>query len=490
MNEKNTFTTSPEHSTAIPPQFNPNKSTILTFPFILLFITLFALLFFTIMYVDYLLFPATFSNLDAYSAIVSSSWTFVISTIVVFIFFRTMFLVSFKQKVNPIHEQISYRIVDELPAKTSSSNPTATVISTQTEILPLVDSPNPETSELVAKVTVETLMPIESISSTTVTMNGFATEVKEIPAEFSKCADWMDKTFQQQGFIQKQASEFLSLMVFSRLILIANHPSQQEFLQIINGFFASEGARIDASLSTAPLDQQPLLSSVFASAKSKPHLPHFIYLHHVDPKELPYMLGVFEQYSRFPLQSKTISLGGETFTIPSNLWFIITLKPGAFVFLIPENLRSHLGVYTIQGEMTQEETLPTNLRVKYDFNWDKASRIFSPTYESKKLSEDLWKKVDQWVALMHQVSGYELKNDVNLRLENYVLLGLNLNLDPLAILDQAFASSLLIHALAKAKPTAYQKETDLERFFEGAFGRKSFKYSLELIRHYLKESFH
>jgi len=98
--------------------------------------------------------------------------------------------------------------------------------------------------------------------------------------------------------------------------------------------------------------------------------------------------------------------------------------------------------------------------------------------------------VDQWVALMHQVSGYVLENDVNLHLENYALIGLIFNLDPLVILDQVFASSLLIHALAKAKPTSYQKETDLERFFESAFGRNTFKHSLGVVRQYLKENIH
>jgi hypothetical protein len=91
---------------------------------------------------------------------------------------------------------------------------------------------------------------------------------------------------------------------------------------------------------------------------------------------------------------------------------------------------------------------------------------------------------------MHQVSGYVLENDVNLHLENYALLGLTFNLDPLVILDQVFASTLLIHALAKAKPSAYQKETDLERFFESAFGRNTFKNSLFVVREYLKETTH
>jgi hypothetical protein len=215
-----------------------------------------------------------------------------------------------------------------------------------------------------------------------------------------------------------------------------------------------------------------------------------IHLHHVNPVELPKMLGVFAQYARFPLQSKTLTLGGETYTLPSNLWFIVTLKPGTSMFTMPESLRIQAGVYTIQGEKSTEDTSPSFTRMKHDFDWDKASRIFSPTYETKKLSEDLWKKVDQWVALMHQVSGYVLENDVNLHLENYALLGLIFNLDPLVILDQVFASSLLIHALAKAKPTSYQKETDLERFFESAFGRNTFKHSLGVVRQYLKENIH
>ena len=487
MNEKTSFTTVDENLVAKPPKLNRQRSSIITLPFIILFITLFLLIFFTVMYIDYLIFPTTFSNSVAYEAIVVSSWTFAIATFVIFIFFRIMFLLSSKRKSFDLANQPMYRIVDELPVDNAIATPIAAVMTNQADSLPLVDATPEEVPELIANVKGDAIPTIEA-EVTTTTSNGVSTTIQEIPAEFANCAAWLDQRLQLKGFAQKQASEFLSLMVYSRLLVIAEHPSQSEFLQVINGFFASEGAMIDGTLPTAPLDQQPLLTTVFASAKSKPHLPHLIHLHHVDPKDLPNMLGIFAHYSRFPLQTKTINLSGETYKLPSNLWLIVTLKPATSVFAIPESLRSHLGVYTIQGE--KEEPSISTVRVKHEFDWDKASRIFSPTYPSKKLSEDLWKKVDQWVALMHQVSGYVLQNDVTLHLENYVLLGLTLNLEPLVVLDQAFASSLLIHALAKAKPTAYQKETDLERFFESAFGRNTFKQSLTLVRHYLKDSIH
>ena len=490
MNETTSFTTVDESLVARPPTRSRKRSSMITLPFIILFITLFLLIFFTVMYIDYLLFPSTFSNSDAYEAIVVSSWTFAIATLVIFIFFRTMFLISAKRKSFDLTNQPMYQVVDELPVENPIASPIAPVLMNQVDSLPLVDATPQEVPELVATLKDDVVSTIEEV--TTTTSNGVTTTIQEISPEFTHCAAWLDQRLQQQGFDQKQASEFLSLMVYSRLLIVAEHPSQSEFLQVLNGFFASEGAMIDATLPTAPLDQQPLLTSVFASATSKPHIPHLIYLHHVDPKDLPNMLGVFAQYSRFPLQTKTITLNGETYTIPKNLWLMVTLTPGASVFTVPENLRSHLGVYTIQGEKENDltEDSSSTIRVRHEFDWDKASRIFSPTYESKKLPEDLWKKVDQWVALMNQVSGYVLQNDVTIHLENYALLGLTLNLEPLVILDQAFASSLLVHALAKAKPTAYQKETDLERFFESAFGRNTFKHSLTLVRHYLKDSSH
>jgi hypothetical protein len=489
MNETISFNTVPDNVVAMPPKTYQQQGSILTLPLILLMVALLLLTYLTLMYIDYLLFTSTFNNPIAYEAIVVTSWTFVIATVVIFFLLRTMFLFSSRRKTHHLHDLMTYQVVSELPQQ-AVSTPMAQVLMNQADSLPLVDSASPEEPELIANVKDEVITSLETGPTTTTEIQGVSVPVQEIPGDFVSCAAFMDKIFQQQGIHQKQAAEFLSLMVYARLLVIAEHDVQAAFIQAITGFFASEGAMIDATLPTAPLDQQPLMTSILNSAKNKPHVPHMIYLHHVDPVDLPKMLGVFASYARFPLQSKTLTLGGETYTLPSNVWFIVTLKPGTSMFMMPESIRIHAGVYTIKGEKSTEDTSPSFTRVKHDFDWDKASRIFSPTYETKKLSEDLWKKVDQWVALMHQVSGYVLENDVNLHLENYALLGLIFNLDPLVILDQAFASSLLIHALAKAKPTAYQKETDLERFFESAFGRNTFKQSLTLVRHYLKDSIH
>ena len=489
MNETTSFITVHEKLVAIPPKTRQHKGSIISLPLIVLMLVLFLLIFFTFMYIDSLIFNATFNDPVAYEAIVVASWTFAIATLVIFLFLRVMFLSSHRRKSPNLEDLMTYQVVDELPQQTPST-PIAPVLMNQADSLPLEESTSPEVPELIAKVKDEVVMALESGPTTTSEIQGVTITIQDIPAEFASCAAWMDKILQQQSFNQKQASEFLSLMVYARLLVIADHVAQSAFIQVVTGFFASEGAMIDATLPTAPLDQQPLMTSILTSAKNKPHIPHMIHLHHVDPVDLPKMLGMFAQYSRFPLQSKTLTLGGEMYTLPSNLWLIVTLKPGTSVFTIPESLRIHLGVYSIKGEQSPQDTSASSTRVKFDFDWDKASRIFSPTYETKKLSEDLWKKVDQWVALMHQVSGYVLENDVNLHLENYALLGLTFNLDPLVILDQAFASTLLIHALAKAKPSAYQKETDLERFFESAFGRNTFKNSLFVVREYLKETTH
>ena len=487
MNETTTFITVQEKLVATPPKIRPEKGSIINLPMILLMLVLFLLVFFTLIYIDYLLFTATFTNSVAYEAIVVASWTFAIATVVIIFFLRIMFLFSSRRKTHHLHDLTTYQVVSELP-KQAGTTPMAPVLMNQADSLPLVDSASLEAPELIAKVKDEVDITLESGPTTTTNIQGVSVPVQEIPGDFVSCAAFMDKALQQQGIHQKQAAEFLSLMVYARLLVIADHDHQAAFIQAITGFFASEGAMIDATLPTAPLDQQPLMTSILNSAKNKPHVPHMIHLHHVNPVELPKMLGVFAQYARFPLQSKTLTLGGETYTLPSNLWFIVTLKPGTSMFTMTETLRIQAGVYTIKGEQSTEDTSPSFTRMKHDFDWDKASRIFSPTYETKKLPEDLWKKVDQWVALMHQVSGYVLENDINLHLENYALLGLIFNLDPLVILDQVFASSLLIHALAKAKPTSYQKETDLERFFESAFGRNTFKHSLGVVRQYLKEN--
>ena len=487
MNETLSFTTNSEITAARPPQKSGKTESIITLPFVILFIVLFLLVYVTFLYVDYLIFTSVFENSDAFQAIETTSWTFAITTLVIFIFFRTIFLKSSRQKSFSQIEETIYLIVDELPVDASTSSLMPTIVTNQTDNLPYVDSPIQETSELVVIVKNQDSNTSESGPNMASITNEDSTGIQEIPSEFVSCATWLDKALQQKGIKQKQASEFLSLMVFSRLIIIDEHESQSDFTQVINSFFASEGAMIDATLPIGALDQQALMSRVLTSAISKPYLPHLIQLHHVDPLQLPKLMGAFAHYSRFPLQNQTLKLGEETFVLPTNLWFIVTLKPGTSVFSTPENLRIYLGFYKIKGEKNPEEITLSPSLTKHNFDWEKASRIFSPTYESKRLPEDLWKKVDQWVTLMNQISGYVLQNDVNLHLENYALLGLTFEMDPLLILDQAFASSLLIHALAKAKPVAYQKENDLERFFESAFGRNTFKNSLAIVRHYLKE---
>lgn len=482
-----------QHSSRL---FAVNKTessfTIFTWPFLLLFVLLMVIAYLIFMYVDYLIFTSAFINEISYQAIVTSSWVFAISTISIFLFLKFLFSNSYRRKVTKFNNLNQFQVVDALPVDASTQiSPNQVEIieaNNQMEQVNVIKNDGADESSLIVNIKNQSEPTANPSLVPSNEINGTPTQTLEISANFSNLINVINETLLPKGFAQTQAFEFVSLMVFSRLLILSEHDLQSDFIEAITRFFASDGLMIEASSLSESIDQQSHITSVLTNAKANPSIPHFIHLHHADPTLLPKILGKFAIYTRFPNQSRTIMIQNESFTIPNNLWFLVTLKPGTFVFSLSEKLKIHAGYFMIKGEKSTDknESISSKYPIKYQFDWIQASRIFSPTYEASKLPEELWKKMDQWINLMHQINAFTLPNDINVHFENYILVGLELNLDPLVVLDYGLSSCLLINSLSRAKPIAYHKDHDLERFFEGTFGRKTFTNSIALIKQYLE----
>jgi hypothetical protein len=462
-----------------------SKTSIITWPFIVLFFLFYIAIFFVFIYVNNILYPNVLADNRTFSGLITTSWTLVISFSVLGLVIRGLFHLSAKRKQPVLLDELNFHVVEVLPEniQLQIEPPLTTTLQTQVKIeehaveevkslVPLIkksNQPEPETLDQ-DQIQVE---PENDVN------RGIA-----IKPDFSSFATTFDTYMESHGLSGKNGHVFISLMVMSRFIVLEDQPLTPEVFATLNKFFAGNTQMLDGSqISNQSLESLPNFIDVIKRAQRYPSEPQFVHIKDMDPLALSTCFAGFSDYAFFPNRVYAVKTQGETISLPNNLWFVITLKKGSTVFSIPSSIRSQIVFFNGIFEKIPD-VKPLEVETSYHFNYLQASRVLSPTYPSEHLSEDLWKKVDQWTQVMAQVNQYELNNETMIHLENAIITLLSLKIEPLNALDIIFSSSLLVHALPRSTKDTYQKETDMQRFFESTFGRKTFALSISLFNRY------
>lgn len=457
---------------------------ILSWSFWLVFVFIFAILFGILTYIDVLLFPNTFAD---FATTFYFMWTIIVLVIgfgVVFLVMKGLLAIS--RLRHRLRHQPSPRfvIVDTLPEILSEVKPTPSSSVIHAEALPEQQVQEPELVSRVVEASPEA-SEIQRVEST-----GNTAAVQEIPDNsFAQAATLYDRYMARQGYVGQEGNHFFSLMTMARLLVVPGIDHASTIVSLTSGFFAGDSVIFDLTmLGDTPLDQHPNFANVLKSAIASPTQPHVIQILHANPNKLNQFFGSLREYLRFPHHEYTLTLEGTTYIIPSNLWFITTLRTEAMVFDLPEPLLTLSAVFDPvfeRVETKREDVMNVNA---YQFDITKAMRVLSPTLDSKRLPEELWKKVDQWIQFMNGLHRFEVRNEVALRFENYLITRFTMEEDGLLILDQALSSSLLVYALVGSPGSKYQQQYDVSHFFESTFGRNSLKRSRAMVKQYAGRS--
>jgi hypothetical protein len=463
----------------------PKQTSIFQWPLMMLVIIVFLIVYYILLYFFRLFLPNTFSNPDVLEYFEFTMSYLSIATLIVFYVMR--FLLSRKKslldrevvipsaflKVEQLSPEAMQRAASLKPAYLGESlSIEEPMIEPVVEEAPMMPEPTPE--PIVAQEAVQ----IDDTPNTVV-------ELKE--ATFIETAKAFDAYMTGHGYQGELGKSLMAMMVFTKAIVLPNLDNQSDLMNVIPAFFDGYTIVMDAVngmyQSQASIMEQPSFESLLKSAISMPQQPHWIQIRNVNPQQLDSMLGKLKEYIQFPRHQQTVTFGQETYTIPGNIWFLIQFQKDQSIYQLKSNLLPYLGQLHIDLEK-KDVDLTLKLRKTYKMDFLKASRILGPTSNSQQLPEDLWKKVDQWTSLMASINQFSVPNEISFRFENYLITYLSIEADPLKALDFGLASSLLIHAISRSKPSVYQNQQDLDHFFTSTFGRNTMKASLKVIKFY------
>jgi hypothetical protein len=208
------------------------------------------------------------------------------------------------------------------------------------------------------------------------------------------------------------------------------------------------------------------------SARDHKEKIYFAYLSDLDCDVLT---NVFAQYIRYlnnPERESKITLKDEKYTIPENVWFLVSMNENASIRSLPVYLAELMMSVNVEyseiveivapaaeeraeasaedgsvaeepvGETVEEpveEVLPELLTIGYyqlSFMAEKCRNSFS-------MSEDLWKKVDSLEEYAAKYSGYRFGNKLWLRFEKFLAVLKACEIEPSVALDNALNSILV-----------------------------------------------
>ncbi len=460
-------------------------SSIINWPFMVLFTIFFTAIFFIFVYVNNILYPIVLADYQSFTGLTITSWTLGISFALIVVILRGLFHFSAKRKLSVGWQDAEFNIVDTLPKnpQVHMDKPLSSTMQTQIK----TDEDPQEIANNLVSITKKPDQPLPEVLD----KNQAQVEPKKesddgvtIKPDFASFATTFDSYMQSHGLTGKNGHIFISLMVMSRMIVLEDQPLIPEIIGALSKFMIGSTRILDGSLfADQSIETLPAFIDVIKSAQRYPNEPQFVQIEGIDPLVLAKCFSGFPDYAFFPNRVYTINAQGETFSLPNNLWFVMSLKKGTSVFSIPTPIRQKIVVFK-GGFEKIPDVKPSESKTFYHFNFLEASRVLSPTFPSPHLSEDLWKKVDQWTQIMTQVNQYDLNNETMIHLENAIITLLSLKVEPLVALDIIFSTALLVHALPRSAKDSYQKETDMQRFFESTFGRKTFSFSISLFNQY------
>jgi hypothetical protein len=451
-------------------------------PLTILSIVVFSIIFIITHYFFTLALPNTFANaLIIYyfelTTIYLSVSLLIVWVVLRFLFSRRKSLQLDLYPATDLYLKVS-QLSPEAVERAAKFNPVSMV-----ESLPLVE-PEPEIIE--PEVIVEVPPADDVVTAQPLVSELDVIELKD--ASFAETAKAFDQYMAENGYQSEVGISLISTMVFSKVLVMGPTEHQHDLMNLIPGFFAGNTIIIDAVNgmygSQATIQDQPSFEALLKSAISAPNQPHWIQIRNLDVRQVSTMLGSLTEYVQFPRHTQTLTIGTETYTLPNNIWFLISFQKDQFIYQVDMHLLPYLGLLTPSVEAKDVEARERRPKA-YQIDFKKASRILGPTSTSKQLPEDVWKKVDQWTAFMNNINQYVLPNDINFRFENYLISYLSMDDNPIKAVDSGLASSLLIHAISRSKPSAYQNQQDLEHFFTSTFGRNTMKQSLSMVKQYL-----
>ena len=311
-----------------------------------------------------------------------------------------------------------------------------------------------------------------------------------------EAAEDLAKFMQTQG-IQLSAAEairLMSAMAASRLAVIdLKGMDRERFYAALATYFDSP-ACID-TVRKEYLDTHMMfrtgedggfektdLVKLVESAKEKVNSIHLAILRGVRAGDLVELFMPYTKYINNPLRENRIIVKNPTatFTLPSNLWFMVELAEGeqfdatqASILKVATCLQMNVA----EVEKTAEAANPIGLGY-YQFD-----HLVQQQRNRFVMDEDLWKKIDALEAYTAGYATFHIGNKQWLQMEKYLSLLIAAESDMAAALDRALCVNLLPVVMALVKGKIASGDPDLLETLDRIFGEDNVPLCVKAVKH-------
>ena len=265
------------------------------------------------------------------------------------------------------------------------------------------------------------------------------------------------------------AGNVLASLATSRLILMksSNNEDANKFASVLADYFDTkqrvesvDATYVDGNLlfkknEDGSISRTPVIE-MFSSAAEHKEKIHFVTLTDATAE---LVTNLFSRYIRFlnnPERECSITINDEKFTVPENVWFLVSMKDGEKVEGLPVYMAELMARFNADFTEMATENMPESDVADSDVNAEVTGLMPLGYYQlafmaqkSKNnfvLSEDLWKKVDSFEEYASKRSSYRFGNKMWLRLEKYLSVLNSCEFEPNPAVDYTL-NAIVIHVV-------------------------------------------
>jgi hypothetical protein len=272
-------------------------------------------------------------------------------------------------------------------------------------------------------------------------------------------------------------------MQFSRLLYLPENSNNLSFVKDLfsslnNPIFltsSSEGGHDDF------LAHEDVLYRAIEFAKNNKNRPVFIYSDNLRSRDVLEYYRHFYQYIDSPDSDSYLTALGKSQYIPHNLYFIFSLKEKECVYDIPRRLFRY--VTFLESNFTKVE--PSEKKENITLSLEEIRSSLREASDIYGINEDLWKKFDGVIEVIHEVNGFFLQNKIARRLEDYAISYFSSPLDAYEVMDHVLSNSFIHEAIITSNPQIFKTTHDLDKAIDNNFGNETLPLTRLVIREYL-----
>lgn len=304
---------------------------------------------------------------------------------------------------------------------------------------------------------------------------------KQRHKSYSEIAKEIDEKLELNGWHGTIGFNLLAAMKFSRFLYFKNRDSLYDEIKGLIYTLDFPFHEVRAENLTTIADDEAILD-VLAAAKKNDFRPYFIYVGEIAYDKVFEFFRPVYNYIDNPDGDAFLQSNGRNVYLPHNLFFIYTIKDHKNYFDISRRLLRYSAI--VDGELIPVEAKDGDLN-KMIISFDQLNAAFMEADSEYEISEDSWRKIDNFANAISQVNYYKLQNKIVRRLENYMILCLANGKREEEVVDTCLAYNFISEAIVTKEPAKYFNEFSLSEMLEDSFDGFQMSKCKEVIAAYL-----